>query len=141
MGEELIQKIPDVLPPEPDSEVPESDYGAALEDLKFRTKLHEVLKLEHALKAERLMLAHRKNFSWLIFGMCSLWLVFIGIFLWYFSSRRDFLGFLEKPISDSVLIALITTTTANVLGLFFIVAHWLFPTPPSQSLKSSSKQG
>lgn len=32
-----------------------------------------------------------------------------------------------KPISYAVMIALITTTTINVLGLFYIVARWLFP--------------
>lgn len=32
-------------------------------------------------------------------------------------------------ISDAVLIALITTTTATVLGIFIIVAKWLFPSP------------
>ena len=32
-------------------------------------------------------------------------------------------------ISDAVLIALVTTTTATVLGIFIIVAKWLFPSP------------
>lgn len=31
-------------------------------------------------------------------------------------------------LSESIVIALITTTTANVLGLSFIVSRWLFPT-------------
>ena len=35
-------------------------------------------------------------------------------------------------LSDPVLIALITTTTATVLGIFIIVAKWLFPAPPSK---------
>jgi len=30
-------------------------------------------------------------------------------------------------LSESIVIALITTTTANVLGLSYIVAKWLFP--------------
>jgi hypothetical protein len=30
-------------------------------------------------------------------------------------------------LADAVLIALITTTTATVLGIFIIVAKWLFP--------------
>jgi hypothetical protein len=49
-----------------------------------------------------------------------IWLLAIGVFL--------FLAGLGKlKVADSVLIALITTTTANVLGLFYIVARWLFP--------------
>jgi hypothetical protein len=32
-------------------------------------------------------------------------------------------------LSESIVIALITTTTANVLGLSYIVAKWLFPKP------------
>jgi hypothetical protein len=38
----------------------------------------------------------------------------------------------EFHISDSVLIALISTTTANVLSLGYIVAKYLFPKPPSE---------
>lgn len=30
-------------------------------------------------------------------------------------------------LADSVLIALLSTTTANVLGLFYIASKWLFP--------------
>ncbi len=32
-------------------------------------------------------------------------------------------------LNDPVVIALITTTTATVLGIFVIVAKWLFPAP------------
>ena len=39
-------------------------------------------------------------------------------------------GWREFHVADSVLITLITTTTANVLSLGYIVANYLFPKPP-----------
>ena len=39
-------------------------------------------------------------------------------------------------LSDNVLIALITSTTANVLGLFYVVAKWLYPAPLSDETKT-----
>lgn len=131
MEDELLQKIPPLVPQT--SDVDEGDYGRALEELEYRTKLNKVEKLEHELEAERLMLDHRKCFSWVIFSLSAGWLVFIGTFLWLFSAQNA----PSKHVSDSVLIALITTTTANVLGLFFIVAHWLFPDPMTSTLKNS----
>lgn len=36
-------------------------------------------------------------------------------------------------LSDPILIAFITTTTINVVGLFFVVAKWLFPSKGNAS--------
>jgi len=36
-------------------------------------------------------------------------------------------------LSDQVLIAFITSTTINVVGLFVIVAKWLYPSPASKT--------
>jgi hypothetical protein len=43
-----------------------------------------------------------------------------------FAAIKTMFG-IDFELSDAVLIALITTTTVNVLGLFYIVARWLFP--------------
>lgn len=51
-------------------------------------------------------------------------LVFLVLLLCGFS----LFGF---TLSDTVLIALITTTTANVVGIFAFVVHYLFPTKNS----------
>jgi hypothetical protein len=41
-------------------------------------------------------------------------------------------------LSDKVLIAFITSTTASVIGIFIIVAKWLFP-PPYKIGRSPAK--
>jgi hypothetical protein len=75
------------------------------------------------------MLKQRKRYAILLFGLSAVWLIFIGAFL-------VFAGIEKLKVADSVLIALVSTTTANVLGLFYIVARWLFP---NKNIESRSK--
>lgn len=71
------------------------------------------------------MLTMRKVFASLLFALSLGWLIFIGKVVWV--SGKGFTGGDPFKLSDAVLIALITTTTVNVLGLFFAVTRWLFP--------------
>lgn len=57
-----------------------------------------------------------------IFGLVCIYLVVVGFIV--VSSGRTFVDF---HLSDSVLITLLTTTTANVLTLFVLVVKYLFP--------------
>jgi uncharacterized membrane protein len=43
-------------------------------------------------------------------------------------------------MSDNVLIALITSTTLNVLGMFAVAAKWLYSTPKQDSAKPKKKK-
>lgn len=61
----------------------------------------------------------RKKFSVFIFAITVLWM-FLVLFIVVQCSRRVFV------LSDGVLIALITTTTANVFGFFYVVVNYLF---------------
>ena len=61
----------------------------------------------------------RKNFSVFIFAITVLWM-FLVLFIIIQCSRKKFI------LSDGVLIALITTTTANVFGFFYVVVNYLF---------------
>src|SRR5687767_4336801 len=61
----------------------------------------------------------RKSFSQWIFAITVLWM-FIVLVIVVQCSRGIFL------LSDGVLIALITTTTANVFGFFYVVVNYLF---------------
>lgn len=60
-------------------------------------------------------------FAYLLFGLVSAWLlaVIVTVFLCGFEYRNF-------NLSDSVLIAFITSTTTSVIGLFLLVARWLF---------------
>lgn len=101
------------------------DYGAELGFLAYRTKELEVASQAHELEVKVFMLGMRKLFAVLLFALCLGWLVFIGIVVW--AAGKRFTGCHVFELSDPVLIALITTTTLNVLGLFFAVTRWLFP--------------
>jgi hypothetical protein len=60
-------------------------------------------------------------------------LVFAGLFAYLAYWWLDRVGGIvdrqtdEKKLSDAVLVALLTTTTVNVLGLLYFVASYLFP--------------
>lgn len=62
----------------------------------------------------------RRTYTPYLFYMTVAWLVFVAILV-----SLSAAGF--SKLTDPVLIALITTTTANVVGLFVIAARWLFP--------------
>ena len=61
----------------------------------------------------------RKAFSNWIFAITVLWM-FVVLMIVIQCSRRVFI------LSDGVLITLITTTTANVFGFFYVVVNYLF---------------
>ena len=57
----------------------------------------------------------RKYFSWATFGFLCVWMIFVA-FLLYGSS-----------LSDNVNIALISGATVQVIGLYYIVLRYIFP--------------
>lgn len=61
----------------------------------------------------------RKEFSRSIFAVMVIWMFFVLMIVIQSANGK-------WHLSDSVLIALITTTTANVIGTFIIVANYLF---------------
>jgi hypothetical protein len=99
------------------------------QDAKLSTHEEEDLKnkrLENNLKAEKLLginqdRKERKRFAnklyW--FLVCFISCVIILLFLCGF-------GCLNFILTDSVLIALLTTTSANVIGIFIFVVKYLF---------------
>jgi hypothetical protein len=67
-------------------------------------------------------LADRTSWGRKVFWLLVVWLVLVVAAVTF----QGF-GWFRFHISDSVLIALISTTTANVLSLGYIVANYLFP--------------
>jgi hypothetical protein len=85
----------------------------------------EVEKLRTEVDQAKQNLAERKSYAQKIFVMICLWLVAILsiVILTGFSAWG-------LKLSDSVIIALITSTTLNVAGFFLAVAKYLFPSKP-----------
>ena len=71
----------------------------------------------------------RKQSADKLFNLIRCWLIIVTVFLFLagFEITSFSLKEISFNISDNVLIALITSTTASVLGLYVIVAKWLFP--------------
>ncbi len=105
------------------------------EDYKKRAnqeKIHE-LRLANRLKEEELKSREqdrkqRKGFADKIFFMLSIFLLFVCLILVF--AGMKFLPIKPYPhfeLSDNVLIALLTTASANVIGIFIVVVRYLFP--------------
>lgn len=139
---ELVDEIPDVDGVVESRVEDKVNYGEDLRELEFREKLNRVQRLEHTLTEERSMLTQRQWYAFLLLLMSAAWLWFIGDFVWHFGevtvAPKSLNSPEVKPVSDPVLIALITTTTLNVLGLFYIVARWLFPQKNGSAEKPSA---
>jgi hypothetical protein len=91
--------------------VPEENYLR-----KNQTEGLELEKLK-SLKQDR---KERKIYADKTFKLISVWMIFIAC-------AFTCIGFKWLQFSDSVVITLLTTTTVEVIGLFAIVATYLFP--------------
>lgn len=80
----------------------------------------EIERLKTELNSLKDDITARKVYAGLIYLLVIMWLGFI---LWIVVATGS--GWYK--LSDTVLVALITTTTLNVLGLFLVVTQYLFP--------------
>jgi hypothetical protein len=79
---------------------------------------------EVQLEGERQDIKERKRYAFYFFILSCVWVLFIGALL-FFEGFGVRLGF---HLSDSLLLAAIGSTTANILGILYVVAHYLFRT-------------
>jgi hypothetical protein len=83
----------------------------------------EKQRLENA--ALRQDTAHRDKWGKRVFPMCAAWLLAVVVIM--LLEGFHLFGF---HLDNSVLIAFIGSTTADVIGLGYIVANYLFPKHP-----------
>jgi hypothetical protein len=88
----------------------------------------KAIRLDNLLKDETIKgiiqdRTERKNFADKLFKFLKWFLIFV-LFIILFNGF-SFTGFI---ISDAVLIAILTTTTANIIGIFVFVVRYLFNT-------------
>ncbi|MGA2147987.1 MAG: hypothetical protein ABSH49_23825 [Bryobacteraceae bacterium] len=72
----------------------------------------------------------RKKYAQLFFYLSCAWLVaIVAILMLQGFGSQGFGSFWKTPfkLSDSIVLAMIGSTTANVLGILYIVAKYLFP--------------
>lgn len=128
------------IPAPPDA--PDAPDDAAADEEQYLAEgkeqeeyLHQ--KEMHALERQsvRQDIRERKKYANKIFWMISVWLVAVFLLLilcgvehWRCCGNEMF----SFKLSDSVLLAIVGGTTANVLGLFIVVANYLFPNTKHQ---------
>lgn len=105
---------------------PSSPEEEALPDLSLDLEEHrlsfQIECLDQDLKALKDTHGLRVSYTGRIFWLVVAWLACVVVCVMFSGFR--FKGF---QLSDSVLIAFITSTTVNVVGLFVLVAKWMFP--------------
>lgn len=126
-----------------EAELPASTSGEELPDLSLDLEEHrlafQIECLHQELSALRDTHNLRIEYTGRIFWLVVVWLlcvmVAIGLSGFQISSFR---------LADSVLIAFITSTTVNVVGLFVLVAKWMFPdgrrVPDGQDLHARASE-
>ncbi len=129
-------------PSSPDLELSLNEHREAFEIQTIQLRV-DALTQQHqeTLDLHKLRLGYAQD----IFRLVCAWLccVVIGVMLAGFKAW----GF---SLSDTVLIAFITSTTVNVVGLFIVVAKWMYapsakqgtpltPNPPKKPRNSTPK--
>lgn len=113
--------------------VEESLALAAKEDLaQERLQNNEI----HDLRIGHAKLLFRLTVSWVV----VIWFVVLlqGFNQW-FTPIYQGLEYISFKLSDSVMIAFMTTTTTTVLGLYGIAAYWLYGKPKVDAKPVASK--
>ena len=95
-----------------DRELQEKIYLQQMQQVEMRVAIARAVKLEDDN-------ASRRDFSRQIFAVTVVWMFLILLIV--FHAGKGSLHF-----SDTVLVTLITTTTANVFGFMYIVVKYLF---------------
>lgn len=120
----LDDKLKKVSEASDSSDVSEKEY----DDIEGRIKEQELRKLQlenDARKVENESESQnkqqRKDFAERIYSFASIYM--LGVFLMLFISGTETINF---RLSDNVLITLLRTTTANVIGILVIVVTYLF---------------
>ena len=98
------------------------DAVYAGDDYQKSLDQHQIEALQQQLNESRSTQSLREKYLPRIFCLICFWLILITIFLVVCGWRLW-----KFYLPDNVMIALITSTTIGVLGLFGIAAKWLFP--------------
>lgn len=95
------------------------DFFELFGDVEIKAESPEQYRQEEENRQHKDIFEFRiKIYKWLFWSIC----VYIVLVLVLLAGNRSYFG-LDAP----VLIALLSTTSANILGVFFIASKWLFP--------------
>jgi hypothetical protein len=129
--DELIQFEPEPIPSCHDSPSENLQEGLSLDEYQTRHYSHKIKSLEQELKANKqlhkLRMAHSTRLFWLsISWIAIVWIVVLLAGFGQFPLSTP--NAIPFRLSDTVMVAFITSTTATVLGLYGIAAYWILAT-------------
>lgn len=122
--DQIIRNAAQLEPPADATNQPTPDLSVGLDESRLQFML-ECLdsQLRQLNDNHSLRLSYTGKIFWLVVG----WLVSVVVCV--AMSGLSKWGF---KLSDGVMIAFITSTTVNVIGLFVLVAKWMYPAPEAQ---------
>jgi|SRR5579859_5764362 len=88
------------------------------------------LEKEHAraiLRGVKQDIEERKKYARRFFILACFWLAAITVLLVLQGFGSFWFGLMPFKLADTVLLAVIGSTTVNVLGILYVVANYLFP--------------
>jgi len=120
---DLIEEITEVAPLEI-AAARHNDplFAAEKEALESERLKIQVDRLQDELEEARDLHGLRKTYTGRLFWLIVVWLGIVVVFVALTGAWKA-----RFSLSDAVLIAFITSTTLSVLGLFVLVAKWLYP--------------
>ncbi|HEV2862575.1 MAG TPA: hypothetical protein VGX48_16290 [Pyrinomonadaceae bacterium] len=100
------------------------------EQLRLKNK-----RLTDELQEAKELHKYRKRYTSRLFWVIVLWLIAVNVYVILTATRKA-----SFDLPDGVLIAFITSTTVAVIGLFVIVAKWLFPSANKEEGKAAKNE-
>lgn len=140
---------PDIPPPPPPEGIPpERETKSRQDDHRERAQRRRDDLINEDYEQD---IKARKEYADKLYGLIKYWLIGIGFLIVFqgftvdfvfFSTPSDSLNFkdyfpISFSLSDKVLIAILTGTTINVLGLFLVVARYFYKSKDSEKKNNS----
>jgi len=124
------------------------DPSVSLDDYKFKRLEKEIEGLSQQLTERKDLHSIRRKHAWLLFALTVFWVVIIwlvvplqGFGQWFlpFPAPSKDEVYLPFSLSNTVIVAFMTSTTTTVLGLYGIAAYWLYGKKPDEKKPKKKK--
>ena len=118
-GENLMMHLTEVPAQNPNAISASAQFSQEIDQFALARTRISYKKEKAELKGLRQDINERKNYASKTFRLLVAWLLFTAVILFLYSIGKI-------KLSDQVLIALLTTSSANVIAIFIYVVKYLF---------------
>lgn len=147
-----IEVVPEDVGPSKSSssqKAEDPDPGRSLDDYKYKRLETEIEDLSQQLSERKDLHSIRTKHAWLLFGLTVGWVGVIWLVVLLQGFGQWFLpwpapgpdeAYLKFNLSNTVIVAFMTSTTTTVLGLYGIAAYWLYGKKPPVKSEGADKE-